>query len=121
MLARLPWQRRAWPACLNAFHLRQDRGGLVFQRGALHGVIFFAQLAGLVFKVEVAQVLVGCVLALAEIKQAGLGLAGIDVARLIEHVDEQQRGKQSASEKHEHGLLSRGRGGNQWIRQNSVS
>ena len=57
---------------LDGLHLGQDRRRFIFQRGALHGVILFAQLAGFVLEVQVAQVFVGRFLALLQIAQPRL-------------------------------------------------
>jgi hypothetical protein len=65
----------------------QDGGGLIFDRGTLQGVIFLAQLAGLVLKIEVAQVLIGRVFTLSQIQQARLDFTRVDLTRLVKDVD----------------------------------
>src|SRR5271157_1310310 len=106
---------------LDRINLRQDSRRFVFQRPALALIILLAQLAGLVFEAEIAQIFVGRLLALEEIGEARLFFAGLDLARLIENVNEQTRREQRASEEHERGLLSGNCKCKKRIHQNSVS
>src|ERR1017187_8877286 len=79
--------------CLQGFHLGDGRGGLVFQRFALLVVFGLGILAGRVFEVEVAEVLVDCFFALAQVVDAGLVGLHEGVALRPEDVDKQRNGQ----------------------------
>ena len=82
MLRRLPG------GLFQARDLRHDRGRFFFERRA-HGLIVRVRnLAGLVFEIQIAQVLVDRFLALAEIAEPRLFFSGVDFAGKEENVIE---------------------------------
>ena len=81
------------PRCDEGFHLVDDLGGLVFQGLALLVIVGLGILARLELEVEVAQVFVDGVLALAEVVDAGLVGLHKGVALRPENVGEAGEGE----------------------------
>src|ERR1035437_547507 len=65
-----------------------DRSRFLFERGAHGLIVYVGHLAGLVFEIQIAQVLVDRFLALAEIAEPRLFFSGIDFAGKEENVIE---------------------------------
>src|SRR5258708_29490890 len=102
-------QRLHQPPCslLQSRNLCHDRGCFLFERGA-HGLIVRVRhLAGFVFEIQIAQVLVDRFLALAKIAEPRFFFSGVDFAGKEENVVESGGGDDGADER-DHRVISLG-------------
>ena len=87
------WSRFSWTAGGFGFEARdfgQQRRGFVFQRRFQRLVVGVGNLAGVVFEVQVAQVFVDDVFALAQVRGARFLRAQVELAGQIENIEQRR-------------------------------